>query len=162
MERQLKLEGVGAKVFCIDTSALFNLKPYPKDIFPSLWSKLEGMIKTGELISPREVLNEVNVGKDEISAWCNRNKKMFIDIDECQRQEIQNIKAKYTYDCWIRETSKPGFWADPWIIALSICDDAIIVADESNRQDRIPTIAAALNRNCINLYDFFRQIGIKY
>ena len=161
MERQLKLGGVGARIYCIDTSALFNLKPYFKDVFPTLWKKLDSMVKKGELISPKEVQNEVNRGKDEITDWCNKNKSLFIDVDDCQKQEILIIEAIYTRDTWIRETSKPGYWADPWVLALSICEEAIIVADEVNRQDRLPNIAASLNVRCINLYEFFKEIGIK-
>jgi hypothetical protein len=161
MERQLKLGGVGARIYCIDTSALFNLKPYFKDIFPSLWKKLDDMVKKRELISPKEAQNEVNRGKDQISEWCSKNRSLFIDVNDCQQQEIRNIEAKYTRDTWIRETSKPGYWADPWVFALSICEEATIVADEANRQDKIPNIAAALNIRCISLYELFKEIGIR-
>jgi hypothetical protein len=98
MERQLKLGGVGARIYCIDTSALFNLKPYFKDIFPSLWKKLDEMTKKAELISPKEVQYEVNRGKDQISEWCSKNKTLFIDVNDCQQQQIRNIEAKYTRD----------------------------------------------------------------
>jgi hypothetical protein len=41
-------------VYVIDTSALLDgwVRYYPPDVFPSLWSHLEEMIKTGELLSP--------------------------------------------------------------------------------------------------------------
>ena len=50
-------------VYCIDTSSLINLKPYRRDIFPTIWKKLENMIKNGELIAPLEVYGEIEVGK---------------------------------------------------------------------------------------------------
>lgn len=53
-------------VYCIDTSSLINLKPFRKDVFPTIWSKLESMIKNGELIAPLEVYGEIEIGKDDI------------------------------------------------------------------------------------------------
>jgi hypothetical protein len=161
MERQLKLGGVVPQIYCIDTSALFNLKPYFKDIFPSLWKNLDDLVKKKELISPREVQTEVNRGKDQITAWCHRKRSLFIDVDDCQSKEILEVESKYTRDAWIRETTKPGAWADPWVIALSICEEATIVADEANRLDKIPYIAASLNIKCLTLYEFFKEIGIR-
>jgi hypothetical protein len=60
------------------------------------------------------------------------------------------------------ETNKPGPWADPWIIALAICECGIIVTDESNKPNRIPAIAETLNMNSLGLLDFFKAIGVKY
>lgn len=62
-------------VYCLDTSSLINLKPYRKDVFPKIWNKLENMIKTGELISHKEVYKEITVGKDIIYNWCKDNIK---------------------------------------------------------------------------------------
>ncbi len=58
--------------------------------------------------------------------------------------------------------NKDAPWADPWLIALSICEDAIIVTDEKNSSNRIPYIATAFQKQCMNLLDFFKAIGIKY
>lgn len=52
--------------YCIDTSSLINLKPFRKDIFPTIWDKLEKMIKNGELISHLEVYKELEIGGDTI------------------------------------------------------------------------------------------------
>jgi len=46
--------------YCIDTSALIDFnRTYPRDVFPSLWEKMELMVKNGNLIAPKEVLNEI-------------------------------------------------------------------------------------------------------
>ena len=83
------------KVYCIDTSSLINLKPYRRDIFPTIWNKLESMVKAKALISHIEVHKEIEAGKDIISKWCKDNKKMFIDEEDCQGQKIQEIEKKY-------------------------------------------------------------------
>ena len=148
-------------VYCIDTSSLINLKPFRRDVFPTIWSKLESMIKNGELIAPMEVYGEIEIGKDKIYDWCKNNKEMFKDIDECQIQKLQEVKKRYDKNYWENEINKPK-WADPWVIALSICEEGIIVADEKNTQNRIPAISFMFGLKCLELIDFFKEIGIKY
>ena len=154
-------------VYCIDTSSLINLMPhgnkdvYRRDVFPTIWETLENMIKNEELISPLEVCEEIKVGQDTLHDWCKKNKKMFRDIDECQSQKFQDVEKKYDKDYWKNEINKPR-WADPWVIALGICEEAIIVSDEKKAANRIPVISSAFNLKCLGLLDFFKEIGIKY
>lgn len=155
------------KIYCIDTSSLINLMPpwkkdiYRRDVFPTLWEKLENMISSDELISAMEVYEEIKVGQDEIYKWCKNNKKMFKDIDDCQSQRFQDVKKQYDENYWEIESGKER-WADPWVISLSICEEAIIVADENNVQNKIPFIAGKFNVTCLGLLDFFKEIGVKY
>lgn len=162
MTKQQKLFQV--PVYCIDASALINISRYPgypRDVFPTIWKKLEDMVKKGELISHIEVYREIEYGKDEIYEWCKQNKKMFKDVDECQQEKWEIIRTKYDSNYWNNEINKRA-WADPWLIALSICEDAILVTDEKNTPNYIPYIANHFNRQCLNLIDFFKKIGIKY
>ena len=96
------------------------------------------------------------------SVWCKQNKKMFIDIDDCQRMEIKKIQKKYNPSYWNSEINKNGPWADPWLIALSICENLILVTDEGNSENSIPYIANILKVKCLGRIDFFREIGVKY
>ncbi len=148
-------------VYCIDTSSLINLKPFRKDVFPTIWNKLESMARNGELIAPLEVYGEIEIGKDNIHDWCRHNKEMFRDIDECQIQKLQEVKTKYDKYYWENEINKPR-WADPWVIALGICEEAIIVADEKHTKNRIPVISSLFGLKCLELIDFLKEIGIKY
>ncbi len=165
MSRELEL--FPRTLYCIDTSSLINLMPpwkrdvYRRDVFPTIWKKLESMIKNAELISLLEVYEEIKVGQDEIYEWCKNNKKMFRDIDDCQRQKLREVEKQYEKNYWENETKKPR-WADPWVIALSICEEAVIVADEKNVPNRIPYISAVFGVRCLKLLDFFKEIGIKY
>ncbi|MGB4644589.1 MAG: DUF4411 family protein [Dictyoglomaceae bacterium] len=163
MPRQQELFQVST--FCIDTSTLINItrySGYPRDVFPTIWDKLETMVREGVLISHIEVYNEIKEGEDMICKWCKRNRYMFKDIDECQMKEFEAIKGKYEIDYWSKETNRSVPWADPWLIALSICENAILVTDESNKPNHIPYIAKYFNIRCLNLIDFFREIQIKF
>ncbi|MEM3830569.1 MAG: DUF4411 family protein, partial [Conexivisphaerales archaeon] len=145
-------------LYCIDASALINLRSYPNDLFPAIWNKLESMVKRDELISPMEVYEEIKARDDSIYKWCKQNIKMFKDIDNCQTQKFSQIETKYDREYWRNQINNDKHWADPWVIALSICEhkDAIIVTDEKNSPNHIPYIAKAFKKQCINLLDFFR------
>jgi hypothetical protein len=56
--------------YCIDTSAILDgwKRYYPPDVFPSLWTNLEVLIASAELIAPDEVLHEL-AGNDEVLRW---------------------------------------------------------------------------------------------
>ena len=160
--RQLKL--FSTSLYYFDTSAFIDLTyHYPKDIFPTIWSKLENMIQNQELFSHIEVLNEINNGeRDEVHNWCNKHKKIFKDIDGDQLKNLEKIKSKYPENIWARESSKPH-WADPWLVSLAICDECtIIVTNEVDKNFRIPFVARLFNIACLGLHDFFRNIRILY
>jgi len=159
--KQLKLFPI--QKFCMDADVLINLKHYPKDIFAPMWDKIENMIKKGEIISHIEVFEEIKTGEDEIYEWCKRRhiKKMFKDVDDCQIAEINKVEEKYNREVWERNASKPH-WADPWLIALAICEEAMIVTNEANRAWKIPFIANYFNIKTLSLFDFFRKVGIKW
>jgi Domain of unknown function (DUF4411) len=71
-------------VYVIDTSALLDgwARHYPPDVFPSLWSLIEEMIKVGELLSPDEVLGELSQKDDAVYQWAKTNSTMFVPLDE--------------------------------------------------------------------------------
>jgi len=156
------------RVYCIDSSALINLlryPGYPREIFPTIWQKLEEMVSNRTLISAIEVYREIENTQhenDPILEWCKQNKHMFRDIDECQLEVLPRIERQYEPHYWENETSKEGPWADPWVIALSICEGAIIVADEACGRNRMPDIAKRLGREYMNLLTFFARTGVKY
>lgn len=150
--------------YCIDSSALINLTRYPgypRDIFPAIWERLEEMIKAGELISHIEVYREIEERKDPLYEWCKLNKRMFKDIDDCQVRMIRKVESLYDADYWGKELNR-NHWADPWLIALSICKGAIIITDEKDKPNSIPYIVDKLQIKCLKLLEFFREIGIKY
>ncbi len=80
---------------------------------------MERMVESVEIIAPSEVYEEIKIGQDGIYKWCRSNRKMFRDVDECQRQKIKDIEKQYDKDYWKNEIDKMR-WADPWIIAFQV------------------------------------------
>ncbi len=152
------------KKYCIDTSCLIDLyQNYPKKsvsgFFNPIWEKIENMIGNRQIISHITVFRELKKREDSVFKWCKGHAYIFVDIDECQISKLQEIKGKYNKDYFQRQLSNTGEWADPWIIALANCEDAIVVTNENKtKANRIPLIADQIDIKSLNLLEFFEEI----
>ena len=48
-------------IYVFDTSSLSNLKHFYPQVFTTIWQELDRMVQAGELISTKEVWNEMRV-----------------------------------------------------------------------------------------------------
>ena len=150
--------------YCVDSSALIDLKHYPQDIFQTLWNNLEGTISQGLLIAPKEVLKELNRQDDEISRWAKQHTQMFIDLDICQTQELSNILKRFPN---LPDFNKTHADADAIIIALAKCKGWSVITNEKHSRNpqgkpKIPDACDHYNIKCLSLFDFFRVQGWRY
>ena len=104
-------------MYVIDTSALLDgwARHYPPDVFPSLWSLIEEMIKVGELLSPDEVLVELSQKDDTVHRWAKANSAMFVPLDEDIQRATQEILDQFPR---LVGAMKDRNRADPFVIAL--------------------------------------------
>jgi hypothetical protein len=109
----------------------------------------------------REIKNTI-YPKDKLLQWSNKNKKIFLGIDDCQINQISQIKLQYNLSYWQNEMNRPAPWADPYLIAVAICDQATIITQEhKTKANRIPPIAAHFGIRSLNLLEFFQELKIK-
>lgn len=145
---------------CIDASALFELKDsYPPKVFKSLWNEIEKLIEEEKLISPNEVLKEINAGNDALVPWAKKYKRMFLQIDKEQEDALKKILAKFP-DFADELKSKPVF-ADPWVVALAMAQGVTVVMMEHRAQagqrPKIPDVCEAFRIKCITLLEWFEE-----
>lgn len=152
--------------YCIDTSALIDLRwGYPRDVFPSAWKNLEGMVHGGRLVAPHEVIEELRAyqGKDELLEWAGKNKRMFKRLDGEQLGHVGRIVRSYPRFVDVSKTTPE---ADPFVVALARIEGCTVVASEKFAQPggrpRIPDVCRAEGIECISLLDLFRTQGWKY
>jgi hypothetical protein len=130
-------------VYVIDTSALLDgwVRYYPPDVFPSLWSHLEGMITSGELLSPDEVLSELSQKDDAVYKWAKTNSAIFVPLDEEVQRATAEILAEFPR---LVGAMKDRNRADPFVIALAKTKQAIVVTGEKSigtrDRPRIPIV----------------------
>lgn len=154
------------QLYVFDMSSLKELHDrYPKALFPTIWKHITTLIENGQIYSHIEVLREIKqtiYPTDKLLLWSKKHKKLFIGIDNCQSIQLQNVKQKFNLQYWNNEINRPGPWADPYLIAMAICESATIITQESKtKANRIPPIASQLGVRSINLLDFFQELKIK-
>ena len=66
-------------IYVIDASSLIRIKPedYPHDIFVSLWSNMDDIVREGRLKSSILVFDELRRKDDHIYQWAKKNKDML-------------------------------------------------------------------------------------
>lgn len=137
---------------------------YPKTLFPSIWQRIASLIQDGQLYSHIEVHREIKITiypKDKLLQWSNKNKKIFSGIDKCQNKQILQIKSQYNPSYWQNEMNRPAPWADPYLIAMAICEKAIVITEEhKTKANRIPPIASLFGIRSLNLLEFFHELKI--
>lgn len=116
-------------VYCFDSSALMDMWNllYPPDVFGAVWQTLEDAIAVGAAIAPKDVLREIEEGRDELVTWAKSHKAMFVDEDESLYDLTQRIAHEYPN---LIDTGKSGPDADPWVVALALRDGAIVITHE--------------------------------
>jgi predicted nuclease of predicted toxin-antitoxin system len=149
-------------VYVIDTSALLDgwARHYPPDVFPSLWSLIEGMIKVGELLSPDEVLAELSQKDDAVYQWAKTNSAMFVPLDEDIQRATQEILDQFPR---LVGAMKDRNRADPFVIALAKVKDAIVVTGEKNigtrDRPRIPIVCDHFGISHRTMLELIREKG---
>ncbi len=78
--------------YIIDSSSLMELNRHnPLDVFPTVWNKMESLINGGLLSAPKEVLNEITEGDDQLAEWAKKQNKLFRDITKKQIEIVKDI-----------------------------------------------------------------------
>lgn len=158
--------------YVIDSSSLIHLnRHYPIEVFPGVWRNLEVLVRSGLLVSPKKVLEEISRMDDSLKRWAHKNSGMFKDLDEKQIKIAMDILKRYPS---LAKPDSETAVADPFIIALAIQKESdkkgtlfpemrknIIVTEEKlkGNQVRIPFVCREYGIECIELLEMFRKEG---
>jgi hypothetical protein len=159
-------------IYIIDTSSLIELNKHnPMDIYKTPWKKMSGLVKSGRLFAPREVLDEIIRFDDVLAEWAKDNNKMFVEPSDEQIEITREILKKYP--SLIKKGKR--YAADPWVIALAIEMirspqktlievKRIVVTEEKIRGNRvrIPYVCQEYTVEAIDILDMFRMEGWKF
>lgn len=147
--------------YCIDTSSLLTgwNDRYPPEIFPTLWENFEILIEDQKLVSPIEVYYELEKQDDTIKSWVDHNKTMFQPLDEEVQEIASEILASHPT---LIDINRPTYQADPFIIALAVKQDCVVVTQEiwtnSPKRTKIPNVCAAYDVMCIDLLNMVQEL----
>lgn len=152
--------------YVVDTSAFIHMgQSYPRDVFPTLWIKMEGLIgRDGRVRSPDQVREELNAGADWLSGWAgSKRSTLFVPEDGELIRKATMILRDFPrlVDPY---SSIPE--ADPFVVALAEQYEWTVVTMErlsrrGETKQRIPDVCARRKIACCDLLGLFRREGWK-
>ena len=151
--------------YCVDTSGWLDgwERHYPPDVFPTLWTKIDGLVDAGEILSSEEVYVELQKKADELHDWIKERKRMLVPLSE----EIQLIAIDLLRDFpRLVDTLRGRSKADPFVIATAIQRQAVVVTGEpvtgKMNKPRIPDVCQVKGISCINFLQMIRELKLTF
>jgi hypothetical protein len=123
---------------------------------------MDSLISEGRLKSSIEVLAELEKKEDDLFDWCKeRQKNLFVDIDDACQQEVSRIMGAYPR---LVDTVNGRSGTDPFVIALArtMGVPAIVVTEENPGKQRIPDVCKAEKIEWIKLADLIEIEGWQF
>ena len=148
--------------YVVDTSIWIRIgRDHPPDIFVSLWQRLAGAITAGDLMSPYEVLEELERGDDALATMLGSRQGLFVPLDDAQMAAVAGVMQ--ACPGLVDEEGERGR-ADPFVVALARVRHGTVVTGERARRAntarfRIPDACARYGIPCLDWFGFLREVG---
>lgn len=148
-------------IYVFDSSPLIVLfRHYYPDRFPTLWEKFDSMIENKQIISCREVANEITTygNSDKLSEWAKNNKFVFEKPNIQELHFVKDIFKTAHFQTLLRKKErlqgKPV--ADPFIIARAKLTNGTLITQERWKQNaaQLPNVCEKYGIPCIDLQEF--------
>jgi len=155
--------GTGNPKYSIDTCSLTAMRRiYPRDVFPSAWRKIEGLVESETLIAVEEVLEELKAQDDELLEWASDRLQMFVPLDQSLQTEAKLVLSSHPN---LVDLKKRKSGADPFVIASAIVNDCTVVTEEKPSggpgRPKIPDVCRAYKVECITVLEMLRREGLR-
>ena len=159
-------------IYVFDTSSIRALQHFYPSVFRTIWQGLDGLVQAGEMISTREVFNELerqSVSQDVLK-WVKTNKAIFTTPSPAQLQFVAEIfkVAHFQNLIGAKQRLKGEPVADPFVIACGKLNNATVVTEEGWQRPnpplvpkpnagKIPNVCAHFNIPCMDLEEFMHR-----
>ncbi len=152
-------------IYVFDTSSLSKLKHFFPGVFKSVWTGLDALVLSGQLISTREVWNEIERGDVDAHTnnWLKLRKHLFTTPTGLELQFVAQILKIPHFQSLIGEkqrlTGTPV--ADPFVIACAKVRGGTVVTEERLKPQaaKIPNVCQHFTVPCMDLETFMQQQG---
>lgn len=152
-------------IYVFDTSSFSEFKHFYPGVFKSVWVGLETLVEQKELISTREVWNELERGDADqhTNEWLKNRKHIFTTPSAAELQFVVKIFQEPHFQGLIgqKQRLKGDPVADPFVIACAKVVGGTVVTEERYKENaaKIPNVCMHFDIPCINLEDFMQQQG---
>lgn len=161
-------------IYVFDTNSIRSLQHFYPRVFKSVWEGLDILVQEKNLISTREVFNELD--RQDVSAevlkWAKDNKPLFTTPSAAELQFVATIFQVKHFQSLIgvQQRLKGTPVADPFVIACAKIRGGTVVTEEgwlrpSNtltpkpKAAKIPNVCEHFKVPCIDLEEFMQQQG---
>jgi len=149
-------------LYSFDTSVMINGRRdlLPPDLFPTLWTKIEGMIAAGAIRAIDVVRDELGRKDDTTKDWATNQVDLFLPLDQDIQVATREVLAEHP-----KLVGKGGQrnLADSFVIGLARARSSIVVTQETRTNNlekpRIPDVCGAMGVRCVDLVGFIRDQG---
>ena len=151
-------------LYIFDSNTFIHLfKSYYESRFPTLWADFYRLISDGQIVSVREVLNEItDQGQsDRLSKWAKDNRHIFHQPKPREGELLQHVFAIPKFRSMVQRKSllrgRPV--ADPFLVAKTWANDGCLVTLEQyrNTSAKIPNVCEHFGIICNNLEGFMED-----
>lgn len=147
--------------FIIDTSAMLSQKDnemFRRSVFKSQWASLDKMVKSEEIVTCSEIMEEV---QDEIIlTWMHNCSMKVLPLDEDIQNLVKKVVKKNTDLVDFKANKSSG---DAFLIATAMKYGLTVITNEKhNSNKKIPHTCRMLNIPCVNIIEFFEQQRFVY
>ena len=149
-------------IYVFDNASLSSLKHYYRDVFKSVWIGLDGLVASGNIISTREVWNELQRGAPHphTHPWFKANQHIFAVPQADELRFVGQIFAVPHFRALIgtKQQLNGTPVADPFVIALAYAKKGTVVTEEVLKPNaaKIPNVCDHFKIPCINLEQFMQ------
>lgn len=155
-------------MYVFDTNVFYALGHYYPSRFPTIWSRLEELVKTEALQSVKEVLREIesNCPFNSIESWVKNHRAIFKPPSQEEMKFVSSLFQKKQYQGFVKKQNilKGRPVADPFVIAAGKVSGRHVVTLEKTDVEgaRIPAACRAFDVKCIDLERFLECEGLKF
>lgn len=164
-------------IYVFYTSSIRSLQHFYPRVFKSIWDGLENLAQAGNLISTREVFNELErqAVSEEVLQWAKNHKELFTTPSSAELQFVAEIFRIKHFQGLIgaQQRLKGTPVADPFVIACARVNSGTVrtvVTEEGWLHEgssltpkpnaaKIPNVCSHFKIPCINLEEFMHQQG---
>ena len=154
--------------YVLDTSSFSVCGNYFPARFPTFWQSFDSLVLAGEVVSVREVRNELeNQSRwQHLLDWVQANRQIFLVPEPPETSFVAQIFAVPHFQQLIGRmqllAGRPV--ADPFVIASANHRGAIVVTEESNKPNaaRIPNVCEHFGIACISIEELMEREGWQY
>lgn len=138
--------------YCIDSSSLIRAwsEAYPPNLLPAVWKCLDRLLRSGLLMVPREVIEEIKRLDGDLFKWLKDRPEA---VEEPDRDIQDACKAVLSQAPQILAKNSRRNEADPWVISTAMAKGGHVVSEEvaKGRGNKIPEVCDQVGVPCVNL-----------